>query len=104
MPMMVKDTSTSRATREIAKLAKIASLTQAELAARLGITQSYLCKLLKGSHIASTRVQERVQEMLRVGGDAITDPWIERVGKAARSSRDFRTAVDVLLKIIQKKS
>ncbi|WP_354248842.1 helix-turn-helix transcriptional regulator [Bradyrhizobium sp. LA2.1] len=104
MPMMVKDTSTSRATREIAELAKIASLTQAELAARLGITQSYLCKLLKGSHIASARVQERVQEMLRMRGDTITDPWIERVGRAAKSSRDFRAAIDVLLRIIHKNS
>lgn len=101
---MVKDTSAPRATLEISELAEIASLTQAELAARLGITQSYLCKLLKGSHIASKRVQERVREMLEVGGDTITDPWIERVGKAAKSSRDFRAAVDVLLRIIQKKS
>ena len=104
MLIMVKDTSTSRATREISELAKTASLTQAELSGRLGISQSYLCKLLKGSHIAGKRVQERVRDMLRAGGDTITDPWIERVAKAAKSSRDFRAAVDVLLRIIHKKS
>lgn len=83
--VMVKGTSAARATREIKELAERAALTQADLA-KIGKTQPYLCKLLKESHIASSRVQRRVRDML----EAAVTRSLSRGSKASGRLRNLR--------------
>ncbi|KRR15277.1 hypothetical protein CQ13_37300 [Bradyrhizobium retamae] len=82
---MVKGPSAVRATREIKELAERAALTQANLA-KIGKAQPYLCKLLKESHIASSRVQRRVREML----EAEVTRSLSRGSKASGGLRNLR--------------
>lgn len=72
--------------------------TQAVTAARLGISQGHLSKVLRGRHRAGRRLAASLSRA--TDAEPKRSPWLAEVSKAADASADFRAAVEAMLRLM----
>ena len=77
-------------------------ITQAQLASRFGITQGHLSKLRRGKIQPGKPLKARIEQAYDGLPDASIEPWLENIRLAAETSRDAKSALEALARIIQK--
>lgn len=76
--------------------------TQAQLASRFGITQGHLSKLKRGKIQPGNLLRARIEQAYHGIPEAPIEPWLENIRLAAETSRDAKSAMEAIARIIQK--
>lgn len=77
-------------------------LTQTELAAKLGISQPHLSRVLSGTVTPGDKLTFRLNRLLgRKPESGAVDPWLERVKTASARSTSFKELVESALDILR---
>src|SRR5436190_1315440 len=69
------------------KFRKDRGLTQAEIASKLGVTQSHLSRVISGATHPGIKLTFRIRELLNAVGSQKKDEWVAQVTKAAARGR-----------------
>ncbi|WP_404810514.1 helix-turn-helix domain-containing protein [Methylobacterium flocculans] len=97
---MRKDTSVDALLNQLNSLAERDDWTQSEMAERLGISQGQLSKVLRGRHRPGRRLTAAIGKLI-LSDEQPFDAWLSSVSTAARTSADFRAAIDAMLRVMR---
>jgi transcriptional regulator with XRE-family HTH domain len=75
-------------------------LTQAELASRLGVSQSHVCRVISGAASPGNKLKFRISQLTGAIPAKKADQWLDRVAQAAKRSPAFRALVNSALRMI----
>lgn len=76
--------------------------TQAQLAARLGVTQGHLSKVKRGLAPGSRKLAENLDSIGVTPPRRALAPWLDLVREAGSKSRDAKIAIEAIARVVLK--
>ncbi len=91
-----------RVMHDLEKFRRDRGLTQAELASRLGVSQSHMSRVISGAVSPGNKLEFRIIELIHAMPAKKPDQWLDQVAQAARRSPAFRKLINSALQIMRR--
>jgi transcriptional regulator with XRE-family HTH domain len=87
---------------DLEKLRRERGWTQKELASRLNVTQSHICRVISGAVPAGNKLRFRISRLIDAPPKN-ADAWLDNVAQAAGRSPAFRALINSALQIMRRR-